>query len=247
MYKRTVSITYQKRIINMKTLDFSNVKLIEKYYREKFIFDISNYFKVNGWSELNYNKNFEVTPDTYISNLYTRGKRSINGEPAIYMGCGSWWDTNQNFEFSGLFAYMYIATKCIRKHCGNENEFLFCKEFTFPMILDNQDINDFNVVATLKEASIAPCKAEAENYLSMMQYVIPYMKNVTADFINNLKSEVYEEIDLRMQEFLTWVEKTQDEVLSFYGITVRKEFMPEGSPYPAKYYLLDSLSWYSKS
>lgn len=230
----------------MEILDFSNVKLIDRYYREKFTFDVSNYFKVNGWRGLNYKQDFEVTTDTYISNLYTRGRSSFNGEPAIYMGCGPWWNTNQNFEFSGMFAYMYIATKCIRKHCGNEDAFLFCKEFTFPLILDNQALEDFDVVATLKEASIAPYKAEAENYLSMMRYVIPYMKGVTADFISKLEPEVEKEIDTRLEELRLWVEGTRDEALSFYGLAVRKEYMPEGSPFPAKYYLLDSLYWYSE-
>lgn len=230
----------------MKKLDFSNIKLIDKYYREKFTFDVSNYFQVNGWRQFNYRKDFEVTTDTYISSLYTRGTRIINGEPAVYMGCGPWWDKNQNFEFSGMFAYMYIASKCIRKHCGNEDAFLFCKEFTFPLILDNQALEDFDVVATLKEACIAPYKAEAENYLSMMWYVMPYMKEITSDFIGKLKPEVIEEIELRLEEFRKWVESTQDEALSFYGLAVRKEYMPAGSPYPAKYYLLDSLCWYSK-
>lgn len=198
----------------MQLLDFNNVKLIDKYYREKFTYDISNYFNVNGWKHFNYKKDFKVNIDTYISNLYTRGCHPLNGSPAIYMGCGPWWNANQNFEFSGMFAYMYIVTKCIRKHCGNEDAFQFCKEFTFPMIVDHQALEDFDVVATLKEASIAPCKAEAENYLSMMRYVIPYMKEITADFINKLKPEVKHEIDLRLEELRMWVENTQDEALS---------------------------------
>lgn len=230
----------------MEILDFSNVKLIDKYYREKFTFDVSNYFIVNDWRHFNYNKDFMVTTDTYITNLHIRGRSEINGEPAIYLGCGPWWNINQNYEFSGMFAYMYIATKCIRKHCGNEDAFLFCKEFTFPLILDHQALEDFDVVATLKEASIAPYKAESENYLSMMSYVIPYMKEITADFICKLKPTVMEDIALCLEELRLWVENTKDEALSFYGLTVRKEPMPEGSPYPAKYYLLDSLSRYSQ-
>ena len=81
----------------MKTFDFSNKSLIDKYYREKFTFDISNYFKVNGWKELNYKKDFEVSTDTFIADLYARSDYALNGEPGIYMGWGPWWNVEQNF------------------------------------------------------------------------------------------------------------------------------------------------------
>lgn len=230
----------------MKAFDFSNKSLIDKYYREKFAYDMSNYFKVNGWRKLNYQKDYKVNTDTLIADLHIRGDYALSGEPAIYMGCGPWWNVEQNYEFSGMFAFMYIATKCICKYCGNEDAFLFCKTYTFPLIDDKQAVEDFDVVATLKEANIAPCKAEAENYLSMMDYVIPYMKEKTAEFFGKLDFRVTEEIDNRIEELRTWVMNTQDEILSFYGLTVRKEIMPEGSLYPVKYCLLDSLSWYSK-
>lgn len=231
----------------MRKLDFSNVQLIDKYYREKFTFDVSKYFEVNGWRNPDHKKDFEVTTDTFIFNLYTRGSKCcIDGLPATYMGCGPWYNTNQNFEFGGIFAYLYIATKCIRKHCGNDEAFQFRKTFTFPSINDQQAIEDFDVVATLREASLIPYKAEAENYLLMMQHVIPYMKEVTADFIDKLDPAVKEEIDYRLEELRQWVEHTQDEALSFHGLAVRKEYLPEGSRYSTKYYLLDSLSKFSQ-
>ena len=72
----------------MNRLDFSNRDLLDKYYKEKFIFDISNYFVVNGWRQFNYKKDFKVDADTYIKNLHSRGRHTFDGDPAIYMGCG---------------------------------------------------------------------------------------------------------------------------------------------------------------
>ena len=55
----------------MNRLDFSNRDLLDKYYKEKFIFDISNYFVVNGWMQFNYKKDFKVDADTYINPTLT--------------------------------------------------------------------------------------------------------------------------------------------------------------------------------
>ena len=54
----------------MNRLDFGNKELLNKYYYEKFVFDISNYFVVNGWKPFNYKKDFKVDTDTYIKNYW---------------------------------------------------------------------------------------------------------------------------------------------------------------------------------
>ena len=224
----------------MNRLDFGNKELLNKYYYEKFVFDISNYFVVNGWKPFNYKKDFKVDTDTYIKNLHTRGRHTFDGDPAIYMGCGPWWDVQQNFEFSGIFAFLYIAMKCIRKHCDNEKAFEFCQKHCFPLINDRQAIEDFDVVATLKEACIAPLHVEAENYTSMLNEVIPYMFEQTMPFLDNCTLAVREELIERLTVFRQWVENTKDELVSFHGMRFRREYMSSVSPYPAKYFQLDS-------
>lgn len=231
----------------MDRLDFSNRELTDQYYKEKFTSDLSHYFVVEGWKELNNIKDFQIDTSTRIANLYIRGRNQSDGYPAVAVEGGSEQDNKrQNFEFSGMFAYMYITTKCIRKHCGDEKAFLFCKEYVFPLIDDKQALDDFDVIATLKEAGIAPYYFEAENYLAMMNHVMPYMKEQTAAFIERLAPEVAEERDRHIAYLHDWVSTTQDQYLSFYCLPVRKEPMPEGNPYPAKYYLLQPLRKYAR-
>ena len=224
----------------MNRLDFRNRDLLDKYYKEKFIFDISNYFVVNGWRQFNYKKDFIVDADTYIMNLHSRGRHTFDGDPAIYMGCGPWWNVVQNYEFSGIFAFLYIASKCIRKHCGNEKAFEFCQKYCFPLIDDKQTCEDFDVVATLKEACIAPLQVEAENYTSMLNVVVPFMIEQTIPFIGKCPLSVREEINKRITAFRHWVDNTQDELVSFHGMKFRREYMSSDSLYPTKYFQLDS-------
>ena len=136
----------------MKELDFTNRELIDRYYRTKFTYEISNYFIVNDWQPLRHSEDKTVTNDSIVEHLYKRTKWTFEGDPAIYMGAGPWWNMNQNFEFCGMFAYMFIKDRCIRKVCGDEEAFRFCKEFTFPLFHDGQPIKTFDVLAVLKEA-----------------------------------------------------------------------------------------------
>lgn len=71
----------------MNKLDFSNRELLDKYYKEMFTFDLSNYFVVNGWKELDYSRKYKVSEDTFVLNLHTRGRYTFDGDPAIYLGC----------------------------------------------------------------------------------------------------------------------------------------------------------------
>ena len=227
----------------MVKYDFSDRSLIEKYWREKFNFDMSNYFVVSGWPTFAYGKRHKTKEDTCLIHLYERRSGIAEGEPAIYMGCGPWWNVHQNFEFSGMFAYLYIVSKCLRKHYGDEKYFLFCQTYNFPLISDGQTREDFDIVATLKEAGIAPAMAESENYLSMLDAVIPFMKEETKDFLDRLSETLHKEIDKHLDDLREWVSTTKDEILSFYGLRVRKEYMPEGSSYSAKYFILQPMTW----
>jgi hypothetical protein len=229
----------------MNKLDFSNRELLDKYYKEKFTFDLSNYFVVNGWKKLDYSRKYKVSEDTFVLNLHTRGQYTFDGDPAIYLGCGPWWNTPQNFEFSGIFAFLYLATKCIRKHEGGEKALLFCQQYCFPIFGDEQTKEDFDVVATLKEAMIAPCRAESENYVDMLHMVIPYMQEQIQGFLEQCCPKVQNELDERLSDFMDWVVNTRDEMVSFYGMPFRKEYMPEGCPYPVKYFQLKSWKWFS--
>lgn len=231
----------------MRQLDFSNRLLIDRYYQKKFTFDFNNYFAFSGRKRAYRNKGKESTSLSRIDNLHTRGFNPLDGSPAIYMGCGPNASVVQNYLFSGMFAFLYLATKCINKHCGSEVVKDFCMKHAFPCYINDHQINeDFDVVSALKEASLAPCKAESGNYLSMLDQVIPYMKEITGEFLGKLDTCVLEDLDNRMEDLRSWVKETRDEILSFYGLCVRKEYLPEGSDYPAKYYLLDPLSWFSK-
>lgn len=227
----------------MKQLDFSSRSLVDRYYRERFVRDLGNYFVIHGWKANGRNND----RFTQIKNLYTRGFNPIDGSPAIYMGCGPDAREEENYLFSGIFAYMYLATKCIYRHCGFDQGQRFCMTFNFPSwINDHQTNEDFDVVATLKEAGLAQCRDEARNYLSMLDLVIPYMKDITGEFLQGYDPDVLQELDLRIEDLRSWVRETKDEILSFYGLGVRKEYMTEGSECPARYYLLEPLSRFWK-
>ena len=225
----------------MTILDFSDRKLIDKYYREKFTIDISNYFVVDGWQSQTWQKQY-VTGDTVVRNLYKRTDFTFDGEPAIYMGAGPWCNVEQNYEFSGIFAYMFIADRCIRNVCGDSEALRFCREFNWPIFVDAQPYDAFDIVAVLKEASLAPVRVEVPNYIAMLDSVVPYMKDITEQFLSQLPCSIQEEINKRIQYLYDWVRNTQDEELYLFGkLKVRKEYMPEGTEYPARYYILESM------
>lgn len=50
----------------MNRLDFGNKEHLNKYYYEKYVFDISNYFVVNGWKPFNYKKDFKIEGDIIL-------------------------------------------------------------------------------------------------------------------------------------------------------------------------------------
>ncbi len=109
----------------MNKLDFSSRELLDKYYKEKFTYDLSNYLVVNGWKELDYSRKYKVSEDTSVLNLHTRGQYTFDGDPAIYMGCGPWWNVQQNYEFSILPQNAYASTKEARKHFFSASSIAF--------------------------------------------------------------------------------------------------------------------------
>ena len=229
----------------MKNYDF-NAEYIMRYYNEKFHFDMACYFVIPGWESLNKNNTYEVKEDTILKDLYQRGDSAFSGEPAVYMGAGPWYSSAQNYIFSGMFAYMYITQKCIHHVCGEEVAHIFCKKFNFPILRDVQHPESFDIVAALKEADLAPVKSEAEVYMDMLFEVYLFMRELTKDFIetfdSRLNGEISANINQYIKELMRWTMKTTDEKFSFYGLTMRKEYMPKESPYGCKYFLIKSIT-----
>lgn len=221
--------------------------LVARYYEEKFAHDMSNYFVV-GKSEHDYSRmdNYEVTYNTILPNLFDRNPGAFDGEPGVYMGCGPWWSAEHNYLFSGMFAYMYIAQKVVHCFIGFAASFEFCKNFRFPILTDMQSEKAFDIIAALKEAAIAPAKVESENYIAMLDVVMPYMRSLTKDFLDRY-SEKYcidlsEIINSYISYLYDWVEKTQDEMISFYGEKFRKEYLPEGAADKIRYFMIKPFS-----
>ena len=130
----------------MKELSFTYT-LVDRYYREELMRDIKNYFVLSD--------NGEVT------SLHQRRENSFNGYPGVYEGADSWWGTEYNYMFSGMFFYMYVIQKSIRKVCGKDRELLFCRAHDWPVFDDIQPIDDFNPIASLREANLAPLKCRS--------------------------------------------------------------------------------------
>lgn len=220
----------------MNTLKFST-NLVDRYYKLKFMYDMNNYFNIYKY------RNEEVS---HLFCLFKRNKNPINGSPGVYMGAGPWWSTEHNFMFSGIFAYMLITNKCISKMRSNNELLQFCKQFDWPLIKCVQSNDDFDVIAALKEASLAPCKAESPSYIAMLDVVIPYMDITMSNYIMTIGFDVWDEIHSRLSDFVSWTRNTQDEILSFYGFQVRKEIQPANNFYPVKYYCLESFYKFAK-
>ena len=96
----------------MKELSFTH-SLVNRYYHEKLMRDIKNYFVLSG--------------DKEVTCLHLRGENPFNGYPGVYGGAGPWWCTEHNFVFSGMFFYIYVVQKSIRKVCGDDNDICFCR------------------------------------------------------------------------------------------------------------------------
>lgn len=205
---------------NIKGLHFTE-DLVKRYWQEKFHYDLSNYFIVNDWKPLQYDIRHIVSVWSTVEHLNQRSDEGIfDGSPAVYMGCGPWWNTEQNFVFSGIFAFLHIVERSISKICGkndyfegNEESYRFCKEFTLPLFLEVQS-NEFDIVWVLKEAYLAPEKAEIPYYLSMLDKVVPYMIEVTNDYIYNLGETYSSSIRIEIEDLLNYLRHWACTILS---------------------------------
>ena len=228
----------------MRDLTFT-YENVDKYYQKKFMFDMCNYFVIEGWDYIPRGTFPQMTEQNVIRKLYKRGPLAIDGSPAVYMGAGPWYSTEQSFEFCGMFIYMWLVDKCLRKLYGKDDALLFCKTFSWPIIESVQPDEDFDLVATLKEAGLAPAKAESDNYLSMMDAVLPYMQKKTKEYLLPYGDVLKEEYETHIHSLREWIRNTEDEIVSYYGLRLRKE-KDSSEQWPHyRYYSLESLAKFS--
>ena len=228
----------------MRDLTFT-YENVDKYYQKKFMFDMCNYFVIKGWDYIPRGTFPDVTEQNIIRKLYKRRPLAIDGSPAVYMGAGPWRSTEQSFEFCGMFIYMWLVDKCLRKLYGKDDTLLFCKTFSWPIIESVQPDEDFDLVATLKEAGLAPAKAESDNYLSMLDTVLPYMHEKTKEYLLPYGDALKAEYETHIHSLKEWIRNMEDEIVSYYGLRLRKEKV-YSDPWPhSRYYSLESLTNFS--
>ena len=228
----------------MRVLSFP-LEHINKYYKKKFMFDMSRYFEIEGWDFIPRGAFPEMTEKNVIRKLYKRGLFTFDGLPAVYLGTGPWYSTEQNFEFCGMFIHMWLVDKCLRKLYRKEDALLFCKTFSWPIIETVQPDEDFDLVATLKESGLSPAKAESDNYLSMLDAVLPYMQEKTKEFLLPYGDVLKSEYDAHIYSLKEWIRNTEDEIVSYHGLRLRKEKV-YSNPWPHyRYYSLESLTKFS--
>ncbi len=197
--------------------------LVDRYYREKLMRDIKNYFVLSD--------NGEVT------SLHQRGEIPSSGYPDVCGGTGSWWGTEHNYMFSGMFFYMYVIQKSIRKVCGKDKEILFSRALGWPIFHDVQSVEDFNPIASLREAGLAPFKPEKDSYAAMLDAVIPYMENMLKDNGDIVTEEVIRESSRHIKALYDWVSSLSDEQVYYYGLPLRKVYKPDNGNYTHLYYI----------
>lgn len=228
----------------MRKLTFT-YENIDKYYQKKFMFDMCNYFVIEGWDFIPRGTFPQMTEQNVIRKLYKRGQLAVDGSPAVYMGAGPWRSTEQSFEFCGMFVYMWLVDKCLRKLYGKDDALLFCKTFSWPIIESVQPDEDFDLVATLKEAGLAPAEAESDNYLTMLDAVLPYMQEKTKEFLLPYGDALKEEYETHIHSLREWIRSTEDEIVSYYGLRLRKEKDSSDQWPQYRYYSLESLAKFS--
>ena len=206
----------------MKELSFTH-SLVNRYYHEKLMRDIRNYFVLSG--------------DKEVTCLHLRGENPFNGYPGVYGGAGPWWCTEHNYVFSGMFFYIYVVQKSIRKVCGDDNDICFCRVLDWPIFHDIQPVEDFNPIASLREASLAPLKPEKDNYVAMLNVVVPYMEDITKGNIDIITDKVKQEIYRHIKAMYDWVNNLSDERVYYYGLPLRKVYNPDNGNYTHLYYI----------
>ena len=206
----------------MKELSFTYT-LVDRYYHEELIRDIKNYFVLSD--------NGEVT------SLHQRGDNPSDSYPGVYGGADSWWVTERNYMFSGMFFYMYVIQKSIRKVWGKDRELLFCRVHDWPVFDDIQPIDDFNPIASLREANLAPLKSERDNYVAMLDVVIPYLEEIIKAYADIVTEEVKEETYRHIKALYEWVRNLSDERVYYYGLPLRKVYKPDNGNYTHLYFI----------
>lgn len=217
-----------------------NRELVEKYYKESFVDDLHRYFDIDHWYLDTEKDKVYVSKGTRFENLCRQTSRAY--ADIVTPVCYSWKSAERDFIFSGIFAYLYIAQKSISKYSDEVSVLGFDEKFSFPEAKDFCPKTYFDVVAALKEATLAPTKTESEDYLAMLDVVVPYFQELTKPYIETIdkNGEITRSIDAHIADLCKWVANTKDELLSFYGIILRKECFELGL-YDTKYFLLDSL------
>lgn len=215
-----------------------NREIVEKYYKESFTFDLFNYFEISNWGSDE--GQLCVSEETCFDNLHQR-KQTASDVNTITPVCYSWKARERDFIFSGIFAYLYIAQKSIFKY-SNRDVSTFNKAFSFPNLQDSCPNGYFDAVVALKEATLAPTQLEANAYLAMLDVLVPYMCELTKPYIDAIDTNdgIIRSIDTHIENLRKWVTNTQDELVSFYGVLLRKEY-DESRLYDTKYFFINSL------
>lgn len=212
---------------------------IEKYYTDSFTSDLFNYFEIaNGEYSQDSNKHC-VVENTYFKSLHCS---SVANEGEVTPICYWWLSKEKDYIFSALFAYLYVAQKSVANNAEKSVVLEFNKTFSFPEARDLCPNGYFDVVIALKEAMLAPTQKEAKSYISVLDEVIPYMNGLLSNFLSNkeLGGDIKASINKHLDDFRQWVATNTDEIVSFYGILLRKE-QPESLYYNKKYILLESF------
>ena len=213
-----------------------NKENLDLYYEEDFLDDVSNYFSLDKCCYDPLIDRIYVGKETRLNHLYPKEPTSWN-ESTIVPICYSWRNTLRDFMFSGIFAYLYVAQKNIAKYAGRDVVIDFNIKFSIP---DNDGGPD--VVTALKESLLAPTKAEAKLYLEMLDVVVPHFEKLTSEHIAELdhSEDIARDIKENIEYLRKWVAENTDEIVSFYGVLLRKE-QRDDTYYDTRHVLLDAF------
>ena len=212
---------------------------IEKYYTDSFTSDLFNYFDIaNGEYCQNSNKHC-VVENTYFKSLHCSG---VANEGEVTPICYWWLSKEKDYIFSALFAYLYVAQKCIANNAEKSVVLEFNRDFSFPEARDLCPNGYFDVVIALKEAMLAPTQKEAKSYMCVLDEVIQYMNGLLSNFLSNKEhsDNIITSINRHLDDFRQWITTNTDEIVSFYGLLLRKE-STDSLFYQRRYVMLESF------
>lgn len=219
---------------------------IDKYYKDSFLTDLFNYFDIaNGECSPSGDK-LRVTEKTYFASLFPKDS-SILGEDSVTPICYRWLAKERDYIFSALFSYLYIVQKSMADYVDKSEVFEFNKAFSFPETRDLCPKGYFDVVVALKEAMLAPTQNEVESYMAVLDMVVPYMNEMLDNFLSQdeRRNEITMSVGKHIDDLRLWVATNTDEVVSLYGLLLRKESY-DGLYYQNRYVMLESFVEISK-